>query len=150
MSCQNPKETLAQDKTWENYEIFGDSLSFDKILTTTEMKDTFKKLQKGDTVSVSFESTIEEVCQKKGCWMKVELGDSLSSFVRFTDYAYFVPMNAAEQRVVLEGKAFVDEITIEELKHFAEDAGKTAEEIAAITQPKITYSFRADGVAIQK
>ena len=33
-------------------------------------------------------------------------------------------------------------------RHYAEDAGKSKEEIEKITEPKIAYTFLADGVLI--
>jgi hypothetical protein len=35
-----------------------------------------------------------------------------------------------------------------DLRHYAEDAGASSAEIEAITEPKITYSFMADGVLL--
>ena len=49
-----------------------------------------------------------------------------------------------------EGKAFVKETSVEELKHYAEDAGKSKEEIAKITEPKLEMSFEASGVLMKK
>ena len=43
------------------------------------------------------------------------------------------------------------EITsVKELRHYAEDAGKSKEEIDLITEPEITISFLADGVLIKE
>lgn len=150
VSCKKDSKIAESTKKMENFEIFGDSISSERILSSSEMLDFYKNLKTGDTVSVAFESVVKEVCQRKGCWMNVSLNDSVSSFVRFTDYAFFVPMNAANQNVVMEGKAFIDVVSIDELRHFAEDAGKSSEEIAEITEPKITFAFKADGVAIEK
>jgi hypothetical protein len=44
----------------------------------------------------------------------------------------------------------VSETSVEELRHYAEDAGKSQEEIEAITEPKKTYSFVADGVLLKE
>lgn len=150
VSCKKDHKIAESTNKMENYEIFGDSISSERILSSSEMLDFYKNLKTGDTVSIAFESVIKEVCQKKGCWMNVGLDDSISSFVRFTDYAFFVPMNAANQNAIMEGKAFVDIVSVDELRHFAEDAGKSAVEIAEITEPKITFAFKADGVAIEK
>lgn len=150
VSCKKESRTPESTNNIDHYEVFGDSISGKQILSSTEMFDFYKKMKTGDTISVAFESVIQEVCQRKGCWMKVGLNDSISSFVRFTDYSFFVPMNAANQKVVMEGKAFVDVVSVEELRHFADDAGKSAKEIAKITEPKITFAFKADGVAIEK
>jgi hypothetical protein len=82
--------------------------------------------------------------------MKMELAGDDSSFVKFKDYAFFVPLNADDSKAIVNGKAFVDVVSVEELKHYAKDAGKSKEEIAKITKPEVTYSFLADGVYIKK
>jgi hypothetical protein len=38
---------------------------------------------------------------------------------------------------------------VEMLRHFAEDAGQTQEEIDAITEPEVEWSFEATGVYIR-
>ena len=60
-----------------------------------------------------------------------------------------MPLNA-EGEVVVNGKAFVTETTVDELRHYAEDAGKSEEEIAAITESKFEYRFLADGVLLKQ
>ncbi len=150
--CKNEKTVPVVEQTFDatKYEYFGDSIALADVLSKDEMLDKFKTMQAGDTLSVKFQSNIVEVCQKKGCWMSVELPGDKNSFVRFTDYGFFAPMNAAGHEVVVDGKAFVSVISVDELKHYAKDAGKTEDEIAAITEPKVTYSFVADGIAIDK
>jgi len=44
----------------------------------------------------------------------------------------------------------VEETSVAELKHYAEDEGKSKKEIAEITAPKIEYKFLAHGVLISK
>lgn len=39
-------------------------------------------------------------------------------------------------------------MSIEDQRHYAEDGGKSKEEIAAITEVKRTLAFEADGVLI--
>jgi hypothetical protein len=82
--------------------------------------------------------------------MRLEMPENKESFVRFKDYGFFVPKDIADSQAVVHGKAFVSETSIEELKHYAEDAGKSEEEIAAITAPEVTYGFTADGVYLVK
>ncbi len=36
----------------------------------------FNTMKIGDTINVKFASTIKEVCSKKGCWMKLPLGET--------------------------------------------------------------------------
>ena len=48
-----------------------------------------------------------------------------------------------------KGKAFYDEVSVEMLKHYAQEEGKSEAEIAAITQPKKVLNFIATGVLIE-
>lgn len=82
--------------------------------------------------------------------MKLPLKDSLETMVRFKDYGFFMPLDAKGKEVIVNGKAFVKETSVEELQHYAEDAGKTKEEIAQITAPKVEFAFEADGVLLKK
>ena len=102
----------------------------------------------GDETDVVVEGTITDVCQKKGCWMRVADGaDEL--FVRFKDYGFFVPMNATGRRVAFHGTAEAKVVPVDELRHYAEDAGKSPEEIARITAPETRVTFYADSVYIE-
>ncbi len=147
---------MAQSKTKatafdaKNYALFGEKFKVTKILTKDQMLKKYKNLKKGDTVTVQFQSNIKSVCKKKGCWMKMDLAGDDTSFVKFTDYAFFVPLNADNSTAIVSGKAFVDVVSVDELKHYAKDGGKSAAEIAKITKPEVTYSFMADGVYIKK
>jgi len=53
----------------------------------------------GDEQNIVVRGTIQEVCPVKGCWMRVtdEAGEEL--FVKFKDYGFFVPRDAAGQRL---------------------------------------------------
>lgn len=132
------------------YAAFGSKINAEKALTKEQMTKKYASLKKGDTIDVKFKSKIMSVCKKKGCWMKMDLAEHKESFIRFKDYGFFVPLNADNSEAVVSGKAFLDVISVDELKHYAKDGGKSQEEIDKITQPKITYAFQADGVLIQE
>jgi hypothetical protein len=149
MSCESKKEVSKEEKT-VSYAKFGDSISSENAMTNSEMIEKFASLKEGDTLSVKFKSSINEVCQKKGCWMTLALADDKEVFVKFKDYGFFVPKNAQEKEVIVNGKAFVSIETVDVLKHYAKDAGKSQAAIDSITEPKVTYSFMADGVLIAK
>lgn len=133
-----------------NYASFGDKIIADKALTEADMLKKYKGLKAGDTINIKFKSKINDVCQKKGCWMSMQLPGKKESFVKFKDYAFFVPLNAAGQEAIVSGKAFVSEISVSQLKHYAKDGGKSEAEIAKITEPEVKYGFLADGVLISK
>lgn len=132
------------------YASFGSKILAEKALSKEQMLAKYKTLKKGDTINVKFKSQIKSVCKKKGCWMKMDLADNSESFIKFKDYGFFVPLNADNSEAIVSGKAFVDEISVAELQHYAKDGGKSQAEIDKITQPKITYAFQADGVLISK
>ena len=132
------------------YASFGSKFKENKALTKEEMLKKYKSMKKGDTLAVQFKSKIKDVCKKKGCWMAMDLANEKESFVRFKDYGFFVPLNADNSNAIVTGRAYLDVITVDELKHYAKDGGKSEEEISKITEPKITYAFQADGVLIEK
>ena len=148
-ACKIEKEaTPKEEKAIVEYASFGEKISVDKALTAKQMQEKFKTLSVGDSVNVKFESSIGEVCSKKGCWMVLPIGDE-KTMVRFKDYGFFMPLDSQGKEVVVEGKAFVKETSVDELRHYAEDAGKSKEEIAAITEPKKEFSFLAHGVLMK-
>ena len=148
---QTTKKSKKQTTLNSNdYASFGDTFELNKVLTKEQMFKKYKSLKKGDSISVQFKTSIDEVCKKKGCWMKLNLGNDEAAFVKFKDYRFFVPLNADGSEVIVNGVAFVDVVSVNELKHYAKDAGKSQAEINAITKPEITYSFTATGVYIKK
>ncbi len=155
VACKNTNETSEKEDTAVvevedvsvNYQSFGEEITDDAVLNKDEMISTYQNLKEGDTVEVKFTSKVNSVCQSKGCWMRLDMGDN-ESFVKFKDYAFFMPKDIAGQEVIVDGKAFVEQTSVEDLKHFAKDAGKSQEEIDAITEPKLTLSFLSSGVLI--
>ena len=81
--------------------------------------------------------------------MKLPLTAEKEVMVRFKDYGFFMPLDSQGKEVVLEGKAFVQTTSVAELRHYAKDAGKSKEEIAAITTSKKEFSFEANGVLLK-
>lgn len=132
------------------YASFGDKIAAVNALSKDEMLKKYRTMKPGDTIAVKFKSKVKDVCQKKGCWMAMELPGGKESFVKFKDYAFFVPLNAAESEAIVSGKAFVSETSVAALRHYAKDGGQSDAEIAKITEPKVEYKFMADGVLISK
>lgn len=128
---------------------FGDGVKASQHTAALEMEELYRGLQANDTLETSFEAKVTEVCQVKGCWMKLDLGEDRTVMVKFKDYGFFMPKDLAGKNVVVEGKAFIDLVSVEDQKHYAEDAGESSEAIQAIDGPKRTYSFEASGVRVQ-
>ncbi len=82
--------------------------------------------------------------------MDVKLSDDSDMKVTFREYGFFVPTENLEGRqVVFTGTAKRELVSVEDLRHFAEDAGKSEAEVAAITQPREELRFVADGVLLK-
>ncbi len=104
----------------------------------------------GDTMYTTLKTNINECCKKKGCWMTLDMGEGNEEmFVRFKDYEFFVPLNADGRETTIAGAVFRDTVTVEQLKHYAEDAGASADSIAKITEPEVKLAFQATGVVVQ-
>jgi hypothetical protein len=133
----------------DQYQSFGDQITTESPLTYAQLVSA---LAGKDSVEAKVTGQINNVCQMKGCWMNVaeHAGDEASLFVKFKDYGFFVPKDAAGKDVVMEGIAYRDLTPVEELRHYAKDAGQSDEEIAKITEPKEEIRFVANGVLIKK
>ena len=126
------------------YMNFGETIDDKNVKSIGEAID---KLSSEAEVPMKIKGVVESVCKKKGCWMNVYSKDkSQSMFVRFKDYGFFMPLDCEGKEVILEGVAFKEVTPIDELQHYAEDEGKSKEEIAAITEPKEEFKFTATGV----
>lgn len=127
-------------------QTFGEKLSDAKAVEATSLN---KKMQDKETMQVKLTGEINEVCQMKGCWMTVKAGEDTDIRVTFKDYGFFVPKDAAGKTVIFEGEARYETVDVKTLKHYAEDAGKSPEEIEAITEPETKLTFVATGVEIK-
>ena len=108
------------------------------------------KMGSKDKMPAKVEGTVEDVCKMKGCWIKVKTGDGQVMRVSFKDYGFFVPKDIVGKTVVIEGTAETTTTPVSELRHYAEDAGKSKEEIEKITEPEKALTFVADGVIVKK
>lgn len=133
-------------------ESFGAGVS--RPDSTAAFSDVMTRLDNTDSVkTVTLTGRVTDVCQAKGCWMNLVdpvSGDSTNTlFVQFQDYGFFMPKDIAGREVIIEGLAYTEETSVEDLRHFAEDAGKSAEEIAAINAPVREKKFMATGVLLK-
>ncbi|MBB4805589.1 hypothetical protein HNP38_000861 [Chryseobacterium defluvii] len=114
------------------------------------VKKLAKKLKKDNKKAegVAIKGKVTDVCEKKGCWLTIQTEDDSQFFVKMKDYAFFVPTALKGKNVVLEGSAERKVISVDEQKHYAEDAKKPQSEIDAITKPKEEIRFMANGIKV--
>jgi hypothetical protein len=126
-------------------EWYGEKISADGAISISEIPG---KLDKQESFDTKIKAKVLDVCPKKGCWLKLEVNDSTTAFVKMKDYAFFLPEAAKGKTIILDGTAKVKTVSVDEQKHYAEDAKKSKAEIDAITQPKKEISFLAKGIVV--
>lgn len=145
-SCTNTSKTKVLENV-KGIAVYGDSVKNDQVIELSGLQKEMANQAKKD---VKVKGIVKEVCQSKGCWMLMDLGDGKDIRVTFKDYKIFMPKDLAGKEVVLDGFAYTDTTSIETLKHYAEDAGQSKAEIEAIISPKIQLAYEAKGVVVLK
>lgn len=124
---------------------FGEKITADGAIPANQLAP---KMKGTDSLAVKVVGTVVGVCQKKGCWMQLDIGDGKMMRVKFKDYAFFVPKNISGKTVVLDGHAYNSTTSVAHLRHYAQDAGASKAEIAKITEPEVNVVFEARGVIV--
>ena len=138
---------LLNGQSNKNFDTYGQSFDIAGINNYKVEKESLLNNPQDDT---KLEGQILSTCPMKGCWMKMSV-ERDTILVRFKDYGFFVPKSGAEGKsAIINGKLSVDTLSVAQLRHYAEDAGKSKDEVSKIVKPEITISFLADGVVIDK
>ena len=121
-----------------NYERYGELFETSEIINYELERDNFLN----SSSKVKIEGEILSSCPMKGCWMKISV-EKDTVLVRFKDYGFFVPKNGIEGKsTIINGKLSVDTLSIAQLQHYAEDAGKSKEERLLLYQNlKLRFHF---------
>lgn len=147
-ACSNQEQP---EQVTENVEVIitkhGEEITEEGALTAAEF---LAQLQGKDSLEAKLMAPISDVCQKKGCWMMLELGNDVQMRVTFKDYGFFMPKDASGRMAFIQGVGRIDTTSVEELKHYLQDAEASQEEIDAVTEPEIEYIFEAVGVIIKE
>jgi hypothetical protein len=138
---------FAQDSKQVNSTTFGEGVKPGKKVPVEKMEAAM-----GDkkTADLQITGEVVDVCKKKGCWMTLKMPEGENIRVTFKDYGFFMPMDIVGKKVALDGIAKKQVISAETLRHYAEDAHQSVEEVAKITEPKKELAFEAKGVVILK
>jgi Domain of unknown function (DUF4920) len=113
--------------------------------TVDNMVADFRK-NGSKTTAYTVKASIEEVCAKAGCWIHIKHAADKDIMVRFKDHFTIPTDTKVGTMAFLHGELFMDTVSVDHLRHYAEDAGKSQEEIEKITEPRITMGFIADGI----
>ena len=138
-------ETMTSEE--EANETFGAAFEASEVVG---FDDLYAEVTDQDSMNVQVQGTVESVCQAKGCWMNIVSTETENAemMVKFKDYGFIMHKDIAGRQVIMNGVVYYETTPVDELRHYAEDAGKSEEEIAAITEPKRELKFLADGVIL--
>ncbi len=109
--------------------------------------DLVTKLSANDTAQVKVVGKVVEVCKAEGCWLRMETATG-PMMIRMKNHSFFVPLAMNGKTIVAEGTATLKETSVELLKHYAEDAGKSKKEIDEIKEPKKEVVLQATGILV--
>jgi hypothetical protein len=137
-----PPEGDAKPGDW-----YGEKISPDGTKSLSDVVSKLKDKDKEKT-DTKFTAKVIEVCPKKGCWLKLQVDENTTAFVKMKDYGFFVPLAAVGKTVVIDGEVSLKTTSVAELKHYAEDAKKPKEEIDAITKPEKEIRVMAKGILV--
>ncbi len=126
-------------------DVYGSITSVDGAINIAEIPSMLKG---EEVITTKVKAKVLEVCEKKGCWLKLAVNDSTTAFVKMKDYAFFAPLAIKDKTIVLDGEVSYKTTSVEELRHYAKDAKKSQQEIAAITQPEKEIRFTASGIEV--
>lgn len=94
-----------------------------KLKQSIELAKVVKNYEQYKNNEVLVKAKVGKVCAKKGCWMQLESSSDQQVRVTFKDYAFFVPLSLIGQQVLVQGRIQSHQMTLEETKHYAQDAG---------------------------
>ena len=89
----------AQQEQKVDEQTFGAEITMTQSVTLAEI---YMNSAEYEGKEILVEGEITEVCQKKGCWLKMTDGKNELT-VKFKDYGFFVPKDAANSHVTIQG-----------------------------------------------
>ena len=101
-----------------------------------------------DPQTLTIKAPLSAVCQNAGCWVQVAKPDGKPLMVRFKNHFTIPPTTPLGTESYIHGVAYWDTVSVKMLRHYAEDAGKSPEEINKITQPEFKLNFEGDGIKL--
>ena len=134
----------AQIKPAEQGVVYGNVTEKGTPINVTDLENNLKKNKYEGKIT----GKVVEVCQAMGCWIKLEKEDGTTLMVKSKDHGFFMPLDIVGKKVIVEGDASVKEISEKMRKHYAEDAGKSKEEIEKIKGSTKEVFFNAYGVKV--
>lgn len=150
-SCGSNEETTeeqteAVEEAAPAYTAYGDEFDANSPISIADFATSMQGQENMEGLVI--EATISEVCQEEGCWMRVKHEGGEDIFVTFNDHQFVIPKDLMDNKVVIYGTGMKKTVSVADQQHYAADAGASAKEIAAITEPKDEIQINATGLLV--
>lgn len=153
--CAEPEvadEATAADDA--EYVSYGEPVVLEDGMTALQPAALTSDPLAYDGTVVRVEGTVAEVCKMEGCWLT--LANPTATPIRVQvprdeagAYAFTFPKDLGAVEAIVEGTVSVDTMSVEMLRHYAEDEGRPRSAINAITEPQPVIALTARGALIQ-
>ena len=134
----NAQESAASGVVYGEVKDKGDLVSIDKL------ESSLKENKYNGKVT----GKVIEVCQAMGCWVKLQKTDGSTILVKAKDHGFTMPKDIVGKNVIVDGEANATEISEKMRKHYAQDAGKSKDEIEKIKGSSKELTISANGVKV--
>ncbi len=124
--------------------VFGEKTTAANAVTANELSNF---LAAKESAEVKVKGKVVEVCKAEGCWIRMQTAAG-SMLIKMKDHSFTVPLAINGKTIVAGGTATFKETTVEMLRHYAEDAGKSKAEIEAVKEPKKEIILQAKGIVV--
>lgn len=103
-----------------------------------------------DSLKVKVRGRIKEVCQMRGCWFKLESPDPGKEevMVRLYEHDFTVSTGVKGQNVIVNGIAFYNDATVEDLKDRERNLKSGADRINGVEKPLREITISATGIIL--
>ena len=125
---------------------FGQDIDTASALTTDQ---ALALLDSSTSASCTVMGNVSEICQAEGCWLKLSLSDGSGLLVMMKEHSFAVPKTINGKSVFVGGIITRDTTSVATLQEYAKEDGKTADEIAAITEPEIKPVVVPTGIIVR-
>jgi len=134
----NAQESAASGVVYGEVKDKGEMVSIDKL------ESSLKENKYNGKVT----GKVVEVCQAMGCWVKLQKTDGSTILVKAKDHGFTMPKDIVGKNVIVDGEANATEISEKMRKHYAQDAGKSKDEIEKIKGSSKELTISANGVKV--
>ena len=146
-SCSTSPKTELKATGYIKGVVYGDSIKDENIIDLSSISTAFGK---NEELDIKVKGKVDSVCADKICWltMKLNTGDVMK--IKFSDSVVAIPQNLQGKEVIVDGQAYKDTISVEDLLEEAKTTGKSKAEIAKIRTPKVQILYKAKGLVVLK